>query len=298
MSDDGFANLASASAKVRNEHRLLLEGLRSFERKLLDLVSGIRCQAESDIFTFEEFTDSEGDVYGIIEGYLCFDGKELSIGSKEEPSHTWEPAYWSICSLEKAGVEWQRKVSDQNVLDSLVANLLVNINAEYDKTALVVQSLTQFVTIEKAEIDADLDEIFNNDTKLLSSWMKARKTFLADPELCITLSYSHLETVLKSCLKSLGETGYQKDSIEKLGSKVLDKLKRSSVIDDATSQMLRGVSTFFLGIATIRNAKSASHGKDAEYTPPTSDLAQTVNHLAGIASVFIMKQTNIYLMQK
>ena len=112
------------------------------------------------------------------------------------------------------------------------------------------------------------------------------------------MSYSHLETVLKGCLKSLGETGYQKDAIEKLGSKVLDKLKRSEVIDEATSQMLRGVSTFFLGVATIRNAKSASHGKDDEYVPPTTDLAQTVNHLAGVASVFVMKQTKIYLKNK
>ncbi|WP_046787990.1 abortive infection family protein [Pseudomonas putida] len=295
MSDDGFAALAARSERVRNEHRLLLEGLRSFEQKLVDLVSGIRCWAESDVFTFEEFVDCEGEVTGIILGYLCFDGKELSIGSKEEPGPSWEPTYWSICSLEKAGVEWQRKVSDQKVLESLVANLVTNLDAEFERTAPVVQSLTQFVTIEKAEIDADLDALFKENNRLLESWMKARKSVQANPELSITLSCSHVETVLKGCLASLGQTGYSKDAIEKLASKVLDILKKESVIDEATSQMLRGVGTFFHGIGTIRNAKSVSHGKGDGYIPPTAELAQTVNHLAGVASAFVMKHTEVYL---
>ncbi|WP_440091215.1 abortive infection family protein [Pseudomonas putida] len=295
MSDDGFAALAARSEKVRNEHRLLLEGLRSFEQKLVDLVSGIRCRAQSDVFTFEEFVDCEGEVNGAILGYLCFDGKELSIGSKEEPSPSWEPNYWSVCSLEKAGVEWQRKVSEQEILDSLVANLVTSLDTEYERTAPVVQSLAQFVTIEKSEIDADLDELFKGHNKLLESWMKSRKCVHSDPELSITLSCSHVETVLKGCLASLGQTGYEKDAIEKLGGKVLDVLKKASVVDEATSQMLRGVGTFFLGIGTIRNAKSVSHGKADGYVPPTPELAQTVNHLAGVASAFVMKHTEIYL---
>lgn len=295
MSDDGFSELAAKSKKVRNEHRLLLEGLRSFEQKLRELVGGLNCRGESGFVTFDEYFDHEGEVIGHIHGVLSFDGEKLWVSYKEEPHPDYEESYWEYKPIETIRPDWQRLLSGPQVLSSLVENLLVNLDAEYEKTAPVVKSLSQFVTIEKAAIDADLDELFSGNSKLLDSWIKARKAVQADPELSITLSCSHVETVLKGCLKSLGETGYQKDAIEKLGGKVLDKLKKSSVIDEATSQMMRGVGTFFLGVGTIRNAKSVSHGKDDEYVPPTSDLAQAVNHLAGVASVFVMKQTNSYL---
>lgn len=289
MSDDGFAALAARSEMLRNEHCLLLQGLRSFQQKLVDLVGGLRCRGDSEIFTFEEFIDSEGECNGIIQGYLHFDGKELSIGSKEEPSPSWEPAYWTFCSLEKAGVEWQRMVSGQNVLDTLLANLLVNLDAEFEKTAPVVQSLTQFVTIEKAEIDADLDQIFSGNQVLLDSWLKARKLVLPDPDQSISLSCTHIETVLKLCLKTLGEKGYESYAIEKLIKRLLSVLRTSSIIDVATSEMLQGVGTMCHGIGTLRN--DTSHGKDEGYIANSPELAQTVSHLAGVVSVFAMKQT-------
>ncbi|KPY65374.1 MULTISPECIES: abortive infection family protein [Pseudomonas] len=295
MSDDGFAELAARSEKVRNENRLLLEGLKSFERKLVELVGGLNCTGASEHVTFEEFFDHENEIIGHTFGILFFDGKELWVNYVEEPHPGYDDSRWEYKPIGKIGTDWQRKVSDQKVRDSLIANLLISLDAEFEKTAPVVQSLSQFMTIEKAGIDSDLDELFSGNTKLLESWVKARKSVETDPELSITRSCSHVETVLKGCLKSLGETGYLKDPLEKLGRKVLDILKKSSIIDEATFQMLQGVGTFFVGIATIRNAKSASHGKDDEYVPPTSDLAQTVNHLAGVASVFVMKQTNIYL---
>ena len=46
-------------------------------------------------------------------------------------------------------------------------------------------------------------------------------------------------------------------------------------------------------IGETRNFKSSSHGKSDGYVPPTSDLAQLVNHLAGVISVFVMKQTQL-----
>lgn len=297
MSDDGFAELAARSEKVRNEHLHLLHGLRAFEQKLLALVDGLNVAGNSATVTFDEILDLEGDPMGHTACYLAFTGKELMVGWMQVPRPSDEDL-WSLCSLDRAGADMQRRLSDLNVLDSLLRDVGKNLEAEYEKTAPVVQSLSQFMTIEKAKIDSDIDEFFGNDSKLLDSWLKARKAVESDPELSITRSCSHVETVLKGCLKSLGQTGYQKDPIEKLGSRVLDILKKSSVIDESTSQMLRGVGTFFLGIGTIRNAKSASHGKDDEYDPPTSDIAQTVNHLAGVASVFVMKQTKIYLKNK
>jgi len=70
MSDKGFAALAARSDEIRNEHRLLLEGLRSLQQKLMDLVADLGCSGNSETVVFEEFTDSEGDVIEHIRGYF------------------------------------------------------------------------------------------------------------------------------------------------------------------------------------------------------------------------------------
>lgn len=293
MSDDGFSELAAKSEKVRNEHRLLLEGLRSFEQKLRELVGGLNCRGESGFVTFDEYFDHEGEVIGHIHGVLSFDGKKLWVGYKEEPHPDYEESYWEYKPIETIRPDWQRLLSCQKVLNSLVANLLANLDAEYEKTAPVVKSLSQFVTIEKAAIDADLDEIFSVNRVLLDSWLKARKLVLSDPDQSITLSCLHIETVLKGCLKSLDEKEYETYAIEKLIKRLLGVLRKSLLINAATSEMLQGIGTMCHGIGTLRN--DTSHGKDEGYVAHSPELAQTVSHLAGVVSVFAMKQTEIVI---
>ncbi|WP_248767871.1 abortive infection family protein [Pseudomonas sp. MWU12-2345] len=293
MSDDGFAELAAQSAKVRNEHRLLLEGLKSFEQKLVELVDGLGCGGNSKTICFDEVTDAEGEPLWSTEGYLGFYGTELFVGVADLPPPSGENPYWRIYTLDTLSTSWQRYVSDPEVLNSLLVDLRENLEREFEITAPVVKSLAQFVTAEKAQIDADLDEFFNRSPALFDSWLKARKSVITDPELCITLSCSHVETVLKQCLKKLGATDYEKLAIEKLYGMAMRLFRNSSAIDTATMQMLQGVGTTLLGVGTIRNAQSVSHGKTDDYVRPTSDLAQTVNHLAGVVSVFTMKQTDL-----
>jgi hypothetical protein len=295
MMDDAFVDIASMSAKVRNENRLLLEGLKAFEQKLYELVGGLNCSGRSEYVNFEEYIDQEGEMYGHIYGNLSFDGENLYVSYKEEPNPGYDEPFWEFKKIEEINIHWQRAVSNPKILESLVANLKVSLEEEFKKTEPIVNSLTQFLTIEKFEIDTDLDKLFEIDKDISSSWLKSRKFIQTDPEFSITLSCSHIETVLKSCLRLLGATGYKNDAIEKLSSKTMDVLKNKSVIDEATLQMFRGVSTFFLGVGTIRNAKSASHGKEKGYIPPDAELAQTVNHIAGIASVFVIKQTKLFL---
>ncbi|PYD33643.1 abortive infection family protein [Pseudomonas syringae] len=293
MSDDGFSELAARSERVRNEHRLLLEGLKSFEHKLVELVGGLNCTGASDYVTFEEFFDHEDEIIGHTFGILFFDGKELWVNYVEEPNPGYEEdSRWEYKPIEKIGADWQRKVSDQKVLDSLVGKLLISLDAEYEKTAPVVKSLGQFVTLEKAEIDSDLDDLFSGSAKLLQSWMKARKAVQTDPEQSITLSCSHVETVLKGCLKSLNATEYETLPIEKLARKTLGLLKADNAIDTVTAEMVQGAITMSKSIGETRNYKSSSHGKNEGYVPPSSDLAQLANHLAGVVSVFVMKQTD------
>ena len=93
----------------------------------------------------------------------------------------------------------------------------------------------------------------------------------------------------------LGEGGYEKETVERLSSSILKALKASGTIHDNTSQMLRGSATIFQCVGASRNDKSVSHGKNAGYVPQTSEHAQTINHLAGAASVFVMKQTDLVL---
>lgn len=295
MSDDGFSELAARSAKVRIEHRLLLEGLKSFERKLVELVGGLNCTGASDYVTFEEIFDHEDEIIGHTYGILFFDGKELWVNYVEEPNPGYEDARWQHKPIQKIYTDWQRKVSDPKVLDSLVTNLLISLDTEFEKTAPVVKSLAHYVTVEKAEIDSDLDELFSGNAKLLESWMKARKAIQTDPEQSITLSCSHVETVLKGCLKSLNAAEYETLPIEKLARKTLGLLKADSAIDTVTAEMVQGAITMSKSIGETRNFKSSSHGKSEGYVPPSSDLAQLANHLAGVASVFVMKQTDLVL---
>lgn len=297
MSEERIAELAAQSARVRSENLLLIQGFIALEEKILNLVYGLNVSGNSATVVFDEILDLEGEPIGHTACYLAFTSKKLMVGWKQVPRPS-EENYWSLSSLESADLEMLRLLSAQPILDSLIEDIGNNLEIIFKKTAPVVKSLNQYLVIENTEIDSDLDALFSDNTRLLTSWLKARKAVQTDPELCITLSCSHAETVLKGCLKSLGETGYHKDALERLASKVLDKLKKSSVIDEATSQMMKGVATFFLGVATIRNAKSASHGKDEDYIPPSADLAQTVNHIAGVASVFIMKQTSMHLKNK
>lgn len=292
MSEDGFAELAARSARVKNENLLLLHGLRAFEQKLLDLVEGLGCGGNSETIAFDEIVDQEEEPIGHTACYLAFTGWELKIGWKEVPRPS-EFDYWTLCSLEEAGTDMQRRVSDPKVLNSLVADLLQNLDREFLKTASVVQSLAQFVTVEKAVIDADLDSLFSNNSMLLDSWLKARKLVLPDPDQSISLSCTHIETVLKGCLKILGEEGYDSYPVEKLLKRLLGVLRDSSTIGPPASEMLQGVGTVFHGIGTLRN--ETSHGKDDGYVAHPPELAQTVNHLAGVASVFVMKQTDLVL---
>lgn len=292
MSNDRFAELAARSAKVKNENLQLLQGLRAFEQKLLDLVDGLGVSGNSETIAFDEILDLEGEPIGHTACYLAFNSKELVIGWKDVPRPS-DDDYWCLCSLEQAGTDMQRRLSDQNVLNSLVADVRRNLEREFEKTTSVVQSLAQFLTIEKAEIDADLDGLFSSNSMLLDSWLKARSTVLTDPEQSITLSCSHVETVLKGCLKTLGATDYETLPIEKLTRKTLGILKTKSILDSMTAEMIQGAITISKSIGETRNFKSSSHGKNEGYIPPSTDLAQLANHLAGIVSVYVMKQTTI-----
>lgn len=290
MNEDRFAELAARSAQVRTEHRMLVEGLQAFERRLQELVTGLSIRGCSKDVLLDEMNDRDGDPIGHTIGYLFFDGKRLNVAAKDEPSASWADDF-KIHLFADVGIDWQRRLSDPEVLHSLLQDLVSTLDEDIEKTAPLVASLAQFITVEKAQIDADVDAHFDGNSQLYESWVKARKAVSVDPELSITLSCSHIETVLKKCLKTLGAEGYDEDAIGTLISKSVKLLNEERPLDAATRQMLSGVASICHGIATTRNRKSVAHGKSEDYVQPTSDLAQTLNHLAGVVSVFVMKHT-------
>lgn len=290
MHKDGFAALAARSTRVRSEHRMLFQGLQAFEQRLQELVAGLNVRGCSKSVCLDERNDSDGDPIGHTIGYLFFDGKQLYVASQDEPGARSADDIEVHCIVD-LGIEWQRRLSDPEVLHSLLQDLAKTLDEDIEKTAPLVASLAQFITVEKAQIDSDLDAEFDGNSQLYESWLKARKAVSVDPELSITLSCSHIETVLKKCLKTLGAEGYDEDAIATLISKSVKRLNEARPLDAATRQMLNGVASICHGIATTRNRKSVAHGKSEDYVQPTSDLAQTLNHLAGVVSVFVMKHT-------
>lgn len=290
MNEDGFAVLAARSARFRKERRLLLEGLKAFEQKIIEMVDGLGYQGSSKDVVLAQFTDYEFGPVGHTVGYLWFNGSKLFVACRDEPHQPWDDEY-AIHEVEEVDVEWQRRLSDPEILESLLQDLIATLDEEIDKTAPLVASLSQFVAVEKAQIDADVDAVFDDNPILYESWVRARQAVTSDPELSILLSCSHLETVLKRCLKQLGGEGYEDEPVERLMSKAIKLLREAGTIDGATQQMLNGASTICHGVAAIRNRKSIAHGKNEGYVQPTPELAQTLNHLAGVVSVFVMKHT-------
>jgi hypothetical protein len=80
-------------------------------------------------------------------------------------------------------------------------------------------------------------------------------------------------------------------TMQALTARTGKKLKEMGMLDEGATQALRGIATIFHGIGTLRNSSSTAHGKNDGYTPPSPDLAQLINHLAGSCSAFVLKQT-------
>lgn len=289
-SGDGFAGLKALSAKVKNERRLLLERLKAFENKLLDSSEGLGCFGSSTSVTLSTWDHEESGISGGLVGWLFFDGEKLKVRT-EAYSDSGHESDYDDRELDTVEPRWLALLSTPKILDSLIDNISRVLEDEHILTATANEWLTEFVAAEKAMIDADLEEQFAHHPSLLESWQKARDAVEVDPEHSIARSSSHVETVLKACLKQFGDIGYENLTVQTLTSRTVRKLRDSGMLDEGASQSLAGIGTIFHGIGTLRNSSSTAHGKNDGYTPPSSELAQLINHLSGAGSAFVLKQT-------
>lgn len=297
VSSDGLAGLAALSAKIKNERRLLLDRLKSFEKKLLESAEGLGCCGSSKSVTLSSWDHEESGVSGGRAGWLFFDGVKLTVRT-ESYSDSGHESDYDDYGLDAVQPGWLVLLSAPKILDSLVADISRILEEEHIVIATANEWLTKFVEAEKGAIDTDLEEHFEQHPSLLESWQKARRAVESDPEDSITRSSSHLETVLKTCLKQLGDSGYETLSVDKLTSRAVKRLRDAAILDEGALQSLTGLGTIFHGIGTIRNSSSTAHGKNDDYSPPGVDVAQLINHLAGSGSAFVLKQTEKILKGK
>lgn len=289
MSSDGLARLAARSALLKNERRLLVEGLKAFEKKLLESSEGLGCCGSSKTVTLERWEHEESGITGGRTGWLFFNGERLIVRT-ERFADGWDESEWDDFDLETVKSDWQVLLSTSKILESLLADVSRTLEDEHSVIATANEWLINFVAAEKAVIDAEIRDHFEPHQGMLDSWQKAQKTVESDPEDSIARSSSHLETVLKACLKQLGDAGYETMPVDKLTSRVVKKLRDAGILDEGALQSLTGIGTIFHGIGTIRNSSSTAHGKNDGYSPPGADVAQLINHLSGSGSVFVLKQ--------
>lgn len=285
---DGLARLAALSAKVSDERKTMLERFKTFEKQLLESAGG--AHGSSLAVSLHTWDDENSGVSGGRKGWLCFDGSVLWVDTEFYTDGGHESST-DVHELESVDPDWLASLAVPKVIASLVTNLQENLER---KSALLTAAndwLTQFVTVEKAMIDSDLTESFAESASLLDSWQSAKRLVEADPEDSITRSVSHLETVIKGCLRQLGETGHEALPLERLTSRIVKKLREAGTDDDGALESLTGLGTIFRGIGTVRNSRSSAHGKNEGYVAPGVDVAQFVNHLAGVGSAFMLKQT-------
>lgn len=288
--NDGMAGLAALSARVKNERRILFERLKAFEEKLLGLMDGLGCQGTSKHVTVSIWEHEESGFSGGSVAWLFFNGTRLMVRTSTFSDYGDDPKQ-NDYELDAVELSWLALLSGPEYLDSLVADISDTLEEEHTLFSSANEWLTKFVAAEKAEIDADLSEGFEQYPTLLESWQKARAVVESDPEDSIARSSSHLETVLKTCLKQLGDTGHEKMPVDKLTARMVKKLRDATGVEDGVLQSLSGLGTIFHGVGTTRNSSSTAHGKNEGYSAPGVEIAQLINHLAGAGSAFILKQT-------
>ncbi|SCZ37648.1 MULTISPECIES: abortive infection family protein [Pseudomonas] len=289
-SGDGFAALKALSRRVKNQRSMLLHRLKAFENKLLESSEGVGCFGSSTYETLSTWDHEESGISGGVVGWLFFDGGKLWVRT-EAYSDSGHESECKDHELDDVEPRWLVLLSTSKILNSLIENISRILEDEHILTASANEWLTEFVAVEKALIDKDLEEQFETHPTMLESWQKAQQSVEIDPEDSIARSSSHVETVLKACLKQLGDTGHEAMTVQALTARTVKKLNKMGMLDEGAKQALIGIATIFHGVGTLRNSSSTAHGKNDGYTPPGLDLAQLINHLAGACSVFVLKQT-------
>ncbi|MEN6397819.1 MAG: abortive infection family protein [Candidatus Cloacimonas sp.] len=124
-----------------------------------------------------------------------------------------------------------------------------------------------------------------------SEWMKALDRRFDDPEAAITTARSLLETTCKHILDKIG-VGYDDDlklpKLYKLTAKNL-RLSPDQHNEEIFKQILGGCSSVVIGLGSMRNKLSDSHGKKINQVKPSARHAALAVNLSGSMTTFLLE---------
>ncbi len=112
-----------------------------------------------------------------------------------------------------------------------------------------------------------------------------------DPEGAITAARTLLETVCKHVIEEEGSSYNDKDDLPKLygdASKLLN-IAPSQHTEEVFKQILGGCISVVVGLGTLRNRVSDSHGQGKRAVKPAPRHAQLAVNLAGTMATFLIE---------
>jgi hypothetical protein len=122
-------------------------------------------------------------------------------------------------------------------------------------------------------------------------WEKALARRQSDPEGAITAARTLLETVCKHVIEEEGSSYNDKDDLPKLygeASKLLN-IAPSQHTEEVFKQILGGCTGVVIGLGTLRNRVSDSHGQGRRAVRPAARHAQLAVNLAGTMATFLIE---------
>lgn len=287
-------DLALASEQLRIERARVWDGLKAFEKILIEQAGELGFAAQSDMIILEELLDQEDEQVGHIEGKLFFNGKRLVLYSQVFPEDYNNPEPVKHF-LKDISTWWLKRISAPEILHSIAANLASSVQNDLEDTKRVAEGLSRYLSEQKAKTDEDIQSELTDDLALLDLWAQCHNTVRTKPENSIGHGAVLLESTFKRCLTKLGHTGHEDfsmaDSIGTLNKIFYEK----GLMKSYSGQLLAGAVKMCSSIGTTRNKVASVHGKVEGYVAPSEDLAQLMSHLSGAVSVFVRKQVELAL---
>lgn len=285
-------DLAIAGEKLRIERARVWDGLKAFEKILIDQAGELGFVAQSDLAILEEYVDQEDEQVGHAAGRLFFNGKRLVLYSEQVPEdyNNPEPIKHFLKDL---SIQWLKRVSTPEILHSIANDLAIKMHNDVEDTRRVAEGLSQYLSVQKSKTNQDIYSDLSDDLDLLDLWTQCHDTVNTKPQNSIGHGSVLLESTFKRCLTKLGHTGHEDFNMgESIGA--LNTIFFQKGLQKAYSgQLLAGAVKMCGSIGTTRNKEASVHGKVEGYVAPSEDLALLMSHLSGALSVYVRKQVEL-----
>lgn len=214
---------------------------------------------------------SEESVYGELRRKFSSDPQTANLLPKFVRTCRDLASFWQWIKYEKATYA-ERRVLIREAFEPLLNFLENRTRAPLDASAS--ETLASF----------DADGVHR-------IWEKALARRQTDPEGAITAARTLLETVCKHVIEEEGSSYNDKDDLPKLysyASKLLN-IAPSQHTEEVFKQILGGCTSVVIGLGTLRNRVSDSHGQGKRAVKPAPRHAQLAVNFAGTMATFLIE---------